>query len=336
MNLFMMELKEYPTMAKRALITGIAGQDGSYLAEFLLQKGYEVFGLDRSDKKIEDRANLRNIKGKINLAKGDLLNQESLIKALQLVKPNEVYNLAAQSLIQDTKNPPSYTFQINVVGVQNLLEAIKIVDTARKIKFFQASSSAMYGDVEKSPQDEKTLFNPKTPYAISKLAAHLLTHFYRENHGMFCGIGILFNHESPRRSPEAIMRKVTKTAVEIKLGIKDKLKMGTLDTYRDQGFAGDYVKAMWMILQQEKPEDYVIATGEKHKIRELVELSFSHLGLDYNKYYEADERFMRKPEHGVLVGDSSKARKNLLWKPEIGFKELVKMMIDQEMKNIKK
>ena len=311
---------------KRALITGIAGQDGSYLAEFLLKKGYQVYAIDRKRDVLP--AYLEAIKNKITLVQADLLDMQTLVTCMREVKPDEIYNLAAQSLVQDPRNPPSYTFQVNTIAVYNLLEAVRV--SGITTRFFQPSSSAMYGDVTTSPQNEKTPFNPKTPYAISKLAAHELTEFYRDRYTMFCGIGILYNHESPRRSPEAIMRKVVSTAVKIKHGEENKLKMGTLDTHRDQGFAGDYAEAMWMILQHEKPDVFVIATGEVHSIRELVGAVFKELGMDYEQYYEFDERFARLPEKGILVGDISKIKMTLGWQPRTKFKELIKMMIESE------
>ncbi len=319
-------------MTKKALITGVTGQDGSYLAEFLLSKGYQVFGLIRRSSTINFER-IAHLQDRVELIPGDLLDPSSLISALQQVNPNEVYNLAAQSFVPTSWCQPVLTGEFTALGVTRLLEAIRVVDP--KIRFYQASSSEMFGMVEESPQNEKTRFYPRSPYGIAKLYGHWMTVNARESYGLFACSGILFNHESPRRGIEFVTRKVTYGAARIKLGIQDTLKMGNLDAERDWGFAGDYVEAMWMMLQQAKPDDYVVATGVTHTVQRLLEVAFGHLGLDYRKHVEIDPGLHRPAEVHHLLGDYSKARRVLGWQPRVTFEELIPMMVDADVERLR-
>jgi GDPmannose 4,6-dehydratase len=315
----------------RALITGITGQDGSYLAELLLSKGYEVVGVvRRSSTESFDRIN--HIKDKIKLVQADLLDQLSLITVIEENKPDEVYNLAAQSFVPTSWVQPVLTGEFDALGVTKVLEAIRLVD--KKIKFYQASSSEMFGKVREVPQKETTPFYPRSPYGVAKVYGHFITVNYRESYGIFACSGILFNHESPRRGLEFVTRKITDGAVRIKLGLASKLALGNLDAKRDWGYAGDYVRAMWLMLQQDKPDDYVVATGQTHSVEEFVKLAFAHLDLDYKKYVVTDPRFVRPAEVDLLLGDPSHAKKKLGWTPEISFEQLAKMMVDADLKRL--
>ncbi|HEY4158766.1 MAG TPA: GDP-mannose 4,6-dehydratase [Polyangiaceae bacterium] len=315
-------------MTKRALITGITGQDGSYLAELLLTKGYDVHGMVRrsSEEKVERIGHLR---GQVKLHQGDLLDQFSLATILSQVRPEEVYNLAAQSFVPISWTQPVLTGEFTALGVTKMLEAIR--HTLPSARFYQASSSEMFGKVQQVPQNEDTPFYPRSPYGVAKAYGHFITVNYRESFGLFAVSGILFNHESPRRGLEFVTRKVTDGAARIKLGLSDKLPMGNLDAKRDWGFAGDYVDAMWRMLQQEKPEDYVIATHETHTVQELCEVAFSHVGLDYKKYVVTDPAFVRPAEVDLLIGDPSKAKKMLGWEPKVRFRGLIEMMVDADL-----
>ena len=315
-------------MAKRALITGITGQDGSYLAELLLDKGYEVFGMVRRAS-TTNYWRIEHLLDRIVLKPGDLLDQLSLIKVLEEVRPHEFYNLAAMSFVPASWDQPMLTGEFNAQGVTRALEAVRRVDPS--IRLYQASSSEMYGKVREIPQTELTPFYPRSPYGVSKVYAHYITVNYRESYDLFAVSGILFNHESPRRGLEFVTRKVTDGVARIKLGMTDTLGLGNMDAQRDWGFAGDYVRAMWLMLQQDQADDYVIATGESHSVRELVELSFGHVGLDWQKHVKLDPRFLRPAEVDHLVGDSSKAREALGWTPEVDFPALVRMMVDADM-----
>lgn len=322
---------------KRALITGITGQDGSYLAEFLLGKGYEVFGLERRSSQ-KNRGNIEHILDKIELVSGDLLDEASLVHALREASPDEIYNLASQSFVYESWKQPVYTGEVTGLGVVRVLEAVRQVNP--KIKFYQASSSEMFGAVQETPQSEKTPFCPRSPYGVAKLYSHWITvnyrESYREPYGMFTASGILFNHESPRRGLEFVTRKITNTAVRIKLGLAKELRLGNLDAKRDWGFAGDYVEAMWLMLQQENPKDYVIGTGEAHSVRDFVEEVFSRLNLDWKEYVKVDKKFLRPAEVYLLCADATRAREELGWKPKVGFRELVKMMVDSDLKLLSK
>ncbi|MFH1390648.1 MAG: GDP-mannose 4,6-dehydratase [Candidatus Margulisiibacteriota bacterium] len=313
----------------KALITGITGQDGSYLAELLLSKGYEVYGMvRRASTESSDRIN--HLMDKITLKQADLLDQLSIIEVIQEVKPDEVYNLAAQSFVPTSWNQPVLTGEFTALGVTRMLEAIRLVNP--KIKFYQASSSEMFGKVLETPQSETTPFYPRSPYGVAKAYGHFITVNYRESYNIFACSGILFNHESPRRGKEFVTRKITDAVARIKLGKLQKLGLGNLEAKRDWGFAGDYVEAMYLMLQQAKPDDYVIGTGETHSVREFVEIAFSHVGLDYKKYVEVDKRFLRPAEVDLLIADNAKARKVLGWKPKVSFEGLVKMMVDSDLK----
>lgn len=314
---------------KKALITGITGQDGSYLADFLLEKGYQVFGLERRSS-TKNRANIKHIEDRINFISGDLLDQNSLIVALQEAQPDEVYNLAAQSFVHESWRQPIYTGDVTGLGVTRMLEAIKTINP--KIKFYQASSSEIFGKVQEISQKETTPFYPRSPYGVSKLYGHWKTINYRESYGIFAVSGILFNHESPRRGMEFVTRKITNAAAMIKLGLQKELLLGNLDARRDWGFAGDYVEAMWLMLQQDRPEDFVVATGNAHSIKEFVEEAFSLVGLDWKNYVKQDSRFMRPAEVDILVGDFSKAKEKLGWSPKVDFKSLVKIMVESDIK----
>jgi GDPmannose 4,6-dehydratase len=322
------KFSEHTPMAKRALITGITGQDGSYLAELLLDKGYEVFGMVRRAS-TTNFWRIEHLLDRIVLKPGDLLDQLSLIKVLEEVRPHEFYNLAAMSFVPASWDQPLLTGEFNAQGVTRALEAVRRVDP--KIRLYQASSSEMYGKVREIPQTELTPFYPRSPYGVSKVFAHYITVNYRESYDLFAVSGILFNHESPRRGLEFVTRKVTDGVARIKLGMSDTLGLGNMDAQRDWGFAGDYVRAMWLMLQQDQADDYVIATGESHSVRELVELSFGHVGLDWQKHVKLDPRFLRPAEVDHLVGDSTKARTALGWTPEVDFAGLVRMMVDADM-----
>lgn len=320
-------------MEKRALITGLTGQDGSYLADFLLEKGYEVFGVVRRSS-TESCERIEHLKGKVTILQGDLTDQHSLIAAIKESNPDEIYNLGAQSFVPTSWNQPIFTGQVTGLGVTRMLEAIRA--TNLKIKFYQASSSEMFGKIREVPQSEKTPFCPRSPYGIAKLYGHWLTVNYRESYGLFACSGILFNHESPRRGYEFVTRKITNAVARIKLGLQKELRLGNLDVKRDWGFAGDYVKAMWLMLQQDKPDDYVIGTGETHSVREFAEIAFNHVGLNYKDYVKVDKRFFRPAEVHLLVANPAKAREKLGWKPTVSFKELVKMMVDADLGRLKK
>lgn len=314
---------------KTAFITGITGQDGSYLAELLLSKGYKVYGMVRR-LSAPNYWRLRDIMDKIELISGDLHDFSSVYKAVKDTKPDEIYNFAAMSFVPISWEQPVLTADIDAKGVINLLEAIRLID--KRIRFFQASSSEMYGKVQAIPQNEKTPFYPRSPYAISKMMAHWLTLNYRESYGIYAVSGISFNHESPRRGLEFVTRKVSYHVAKIKLGLAAEVRLGNLEAKRDWGFAGDYVKAMWLMLQQKRPDDFVIATGKTHKVSEFVEAAFSCVGLDWKKHVVIDKTLFRRAEVDFLLGDSSKARKILKWKPEVDMFGLVKMMVDSDIK----
>lgn len=319
-------------MKKRALITGITGQDGSYLAEFLLEQGYEVIGMIRRSSTVNFER-IKHIQDKVTLAPGDLMDEVSLIGLLREHRPNEVYNLAAQSFVQTSFSQPVFTGEVTGLGVTRILDAIRIVDP--EIRFYQASSSEMFGKVVEVPQRESTPFYPRSPYGVAKVYGHWITVNYRESYNLFACSGILFNHESPRRGLEFVTRKITHGVAQIKLGLAKELRLGNLDAQRDWGFARDYVKAQWLMLQQDQPDDYVISTGQTQSVRRFCELAFSRVGLDYRDYVVQDERFMRPAEVDLLVGDPAKARKKLGWQPETTFEQLVQMMVDADMKLLK-
>jgi GDPmannose 4,6-dehydratase len=314
--------------AKRALITGITGQDGSYLAEFLLEKGYEVFGLLRRSSTMSFER-LEHIQDRIHTIPGDLLDQNSLLEAMRTVRPDEVYNLAAQSFVPTSWNQPVLTGEFTALGVTRLLEAVRVMKPEARV--YQASSSEMFGKAEQVPQNEKTPFHPRSPYGVAKVYGHLITVNYRESYGMYTCSGILFNHESPRRGLEFVTRKVTHGVARIKLGLAEELKLGNLDAGRDWGFAGDYVKAMWLMLQKDEPTDYVIATGVTHTVRELVEVAFSHVELPWEEHVVTDPSLIRPAEVDVLRGDWGKAERELGWRPEVDFEGLVRMMVDADV-----
>ena len=315
-------------MGKRAVVTGITGQDGSYLAEFLLEKGYEVIGVVRRSS-LPNLGRIQHLLDRVSLRPADLLDQLSLLRLIQDVKPQEIYNLAAMSFVPASWDQPLLTGDYNSMGVTRLLEAIRHVDTS--IKLYQASSSEMYGRVREVPQTELTPFYPRSPYGVSKVFGHYITVNYRESYNMFAVSGILFNHESPRRGLEFVTRKVTDGVARIKLGLSDHLPLGNLDACRDWGFAGDYVRAMWMMLQQDQADDYVIATGVSHSVRQLVETAFAHVGLDWQKYVRIDPAFLRPAEVDHLIGDASKAKRVLGWEPSVSFEKLVAMMVDADI-----
>jgi GDPmannose 4,6-dehydratase len=319
---------------KTALITGITGQDGSYLAELLLEKGYKVYGLVRRSSTVTFER-IQHIQDRLELVSGDLTDQNSLFYALEESRPDEVYNLAAQSFVQTSWTQPVLTGDVTGLGVTRMLEAIRIFDRERRIRFYQASSSEMFGKVQAVPQDENTHFYPRSPYGVAKVYGHWATVNYRESYGMYAVSGILFNHESPRRGLEFVTRKVTDGAARIKLGLATGLRLGNLDAQRDWGFAGDYVRAMHLMLQQDQPDDYVVATGETHTVQRLVELAFGAVGLDWREHVSLDPRFMRPAEVDLLVGDPSKARQDLGWEPEVGFEALVTMMVDADLERLR-
>ena len=318
---------------KRALITGITGQDGSYLAELLLEKGYEVHGIVRRSS-TENFERIDHISGRVHLHQADLLDQLSLIDVIKAADPSEVYNLAAQSFVPTSWKQPVLTGEFTAIGVTRVLEAIKLLGRD-KIRFYQASSSEMYGKVQAVPQTEDTPFYPRSPYGVAKLYGHWITINYRESFGMYAVSGILFNHESPRRGREFVTRKVTDGVARIKLGLAKELRLGNLDAKRDWGFAGDYVRAMWLMLQQDKPDDYVIATGETHTVQRLVELAFGAVDLDWQKHVKIDQSLVRPAEVDLLIGSPAKATKALGWKPEVSFEKLVEMMVRSDLERLK-
>ena len=319
-------------MSKRVIITGISGQDGSYLAELLLANGYEVFGLVRRSS-APNLWRIQHLLDRVTLKPADLLDQLSLIRAIDEVRPHELYNLAAMSFVPASWDQPLLTGEFNSQGVTRLLDAVRQVDPS--IRFYQASSSEMFGKVREMPQRESTPFYPRSPYGVSKVFAHYITVNYRESYNLFAVSGMLFNHESPRRGVEFVTRKVTDGVARIKLGLADSLSIGNLDAHRDWGFAGDYVRAMWLMLQQPKPDDYVIATGVSHSVRELVEIAFAHAGLDWQKHVRVDPALLRPAEVDHLLGDASKARQELGWQPEVSFTQLVEMMVDADLERLR-
>ncbi|MBM3782284.1 MAG: GDP-mannose 4,6-dehydratase [Acidobacteria bacterium] len=315
-------------MSKRALITGITGQDGSYLAELLLEQGYTVYGVARR-LSAPNGWRIAHLRDRITIIQADLLDQLSLIKAVEQADPHEFYNLAAMSFVPTSWDEPMLTGEFNSQGVTRALEAIRRVNT--KIRFYQASSSEMYGRVREVPQTELTPFYPRSPYGVSKVYGHYITVNYRESYGLFACSGILFNHESPRRGLEFVTRKVTDGVARIKLGLADHLGLGNLDACRDWGFAGDYVRAMWLMLQQDQPDDYVVSMGVAHSVQELVEAAFAHAGLDWQQYVRTDPRFLRPAEVDHLIGDPTKAHRQLGWQPSVDFTRLVQMMVDADL-----
>ncbi|HVS37887.1 MAG TPA: GDP-mannose 4,6-dehydratase [Gemmataceae bacterium] len=319
---------------KRAIITGVTGQDGSYLAELLLQKGYEVHGVVRRAS-TENFERIAHLGDRIRLHQADLLDQLSLIAVLREVEPHEVYNLAAMSFVPTSWKQPVLTSEFTGVGVTRVLEAIRLLDPKR-IRFYQASSSEMFGKVRETPQCETTPFHPRSPYGVAKVYGHFMTVNYRESYGMFCCSGILFNHESPRRGREFVTRKVTDGAARIKLGLANELRLGNLEAKRDWGYAGDYVEAMWLMLQQERPADYVIATGETHSVGELVEEAFHCVGLDWRRHVVQDPSLVRPAEVDLLIGDASKAQRELGWRPQVGFRELVQRMVAADLQALQR
>jgi GDPmannose 4,6-dehydratase len=320
-------------MAKRALITGITGQDGSYLAELLLQEGYEVFGMVRR-LSTPNTWRIDHLLDRVTLKPADLLDQLSLLRMIDDVRPHELYNLAAMSFVPASWDQPMLTGEFNSQGVTRILDAFRRVDP--KIRFYQASSSEMFGKVREVPQTELTPFYPRSPYGVSKVFAHYITVNYRESYNLFAVSGILFNHESPRRGLEFVTRKVTNGVARIKLGLADKLSIGNLNAHRDWGFAGDYVRAMWLMLQEDQPDDYVISTGVSHSVQELIEIAFSRVGLDWQKHVYQDPALLRPAEVDHLLGDAAKARKQLGWTPNVDFKQLVEMMMDADLERLRK
>ena len=318
-------------MSKRAIIAGISGQDGSYLAELLLEKGYEVTGIVRR-LSAPNHWRIEHLLDRITLRPADLLDQLSLIRVIDEVRPHEVYNLAAMSFVPASWDQPMLTGEYNAQGVTRMLEALRQVDTS--IRFYQASSSEMFGKVRETPQNEGTPFYPRSPYGVSKVFAHYITVNYRESYNLFAASGILFNHESPRRGLEFVTRKVTDGVARVKLGLANKLSLGNLDAHRDWGYAGDYVRAMWLMLQQDEPDDFVVSTGVSHSVRDLVVAAFSHAGLDWRQHVKTDASLLRPAEVEHLIGDSAKARTVLGWSPEIDFDHLVRMMVDADLKRL--
>ncbi len=315
----------------RALITGITGQDGSYLAELLLEKGYEVFGMVRRSS-TESAERINHIKNKITLLQADLLDQLSIINIIEECKPNEVYNLAAQSFVPTSWSQPVLTGEFDALGVTKILEAIRLID--KNIRFYQASSSEMFGKVHEVPQKETTPFYPRSPYGVAKVYGHWITVNYRESYGLHANSGILFNHESPRRGLEFVTRKITDGVAQIKLGLSKQLALGNLDSKRDWGYAGDYVKAMWLMLQQDNPGNYVIATGQTHSVKDFVRTAFEYQNLDYKDHVITDPRFVRPAEVDLLLGDPHLAKKVLDWEPTVTFEQLVRMMVDADLKRL--
>lgn len=319
-------------MEKKALITGITGQDGSYLAELLLEKGYEVYGaVQRSA--TDPYENIRHLLEQIHLIPSDLGDTSSLMRAVEVAEPDEVYNLAAQSFVKSSFDVPVMTGDVTGVGVTRMLEAVRRVKS--DARFYQASSSEMFGKVMETPQRETTPFYPRSPYGVAKLYGHWITVNYRESYGLHASSGILFNHEGPRRGYEFVTQKIASTAVYIKEGLAKELSLGNLDSRRDWGFAGDFVKAMWLMLQQDKPDDYVVGTGETHSVREFCEVAFGHVGLNWEDYVKQDERYMRPAEVDALLADPTKAKEKLGWEPEVSFEQLVVMMVEAVQKRIK-
>ena len=316
-----------------AIITGITGQDGSYLAELLLKKGYQVIGVARRSSTV-NYERIQHFIDDITVVQGDLQDQGSLLSLLEEYKPSEVYNLAAQSFVPTSWNQPALTGDVTALGVTRMLEAIRFVNP--KIRFYQASSSEMFGKVMEVPQSENTPFYPRSPYGVAKVYGHWITINYRESFDMFATSGILFNHESPRRGMEFVTRKISNAVASIKLGKSKELRLGNLEAQRDWGFAGDYVEAMWLMLQQDHPDNYVIGTGETHPVREFCEIAFAHVDLDYKDYVVMDEKFYRPAEVDLLISDPSKARRQLKWEPAVSFKELVTMMVDSDLARLKK
>jgi GDPmannose 4,6-dehydratase len=312
----------------KALITGVTGQDGSYLADFLLEKGYDVYGMVRRSS-TENFERINHIRDRINLVQADLTDQGSIIKIIGEIEPNEIYNLAAMSFVQTSWDQPVLTGDVTALGVTRMLEAIKVVD--KNIRFYQASSSEMFGKVVEVPQTENTPFYPRSPYGVAKVYGHWITVNYRESYDLFACSGILFNHESARRGLEFVTRKVANGAAKIKLGLASELRLGNLDSRRDWGYARDYVEAMWLMMQQDVPDDFVISTEETHSVKELVEIAFGHLDLDWEEFVQTDPRFVRPAEVDLLLGDSTKARKKLGWSPTVPFKELIELMVDADM-----
>ena len=319
-------------MTMKALITGITGQDGSYLAEFLLGQGYEVIGMVRRSSTV-NFGRIEQIQDRVTLAHGDLLDQTSLIDIMREHQPGEIYNLAAQSFVPVSWQQPVLTGEFTALGVTRMLEAVR--SAVPEARFYQASSSEMFGKVREVPQSEKTPFYPRSPYGVAKVYGHWITVNYRESYGLFACSGILFNHESPRRGLEFVTRKVTHGAAQIKLGLARELRLGNLDARRDWGYAGEYVKAMWLMLQQSQPDDYVVGTGRTHSVRELCQVAFDHLDLDWEQYVVADPEFYRPAEVDLLVSDPAKARKELGWEPEVSFEELIRMMVDADLAHLK-
>jgi GDPmannose 4,6-dehydratase len=315
----------------KALITGITGQDGSYLAELLLEKGYEVYGMMRRSS-TETLERIEHLKDKVTLVNGDLLDEMSLIHMLEGIQPDEIYNLAAQSFVHTSWSQPVLTGEFTALGVTRMLDAMRFV--CPKAKFYQASSSEMYGKVHAVPQDEETPFHPRSPYAVAKVYGHYITLNYRESYKIFAVSGILFNHESPRRGKEFVTRKITDGVARIKHGLATELRMGNLDAKRDWGFAGDYVKMMWMMLQQEEPDDFVVATGETHSVREFIELAFARAGLNWKDYVVVDPKFLRPAEVDLLLGNPAKAKAKLGWVPEVTFEGLINMMVDADLERV--
>lgn len=315
-----------------ALITGVTGQDGSYLAEFLLERGYRVVGMVRRTSTLNFHR-IAHIQDKLELVPGDLSDQISLIRILEEYQPDEVYNLAAQSFVQTSWNQPVFTGDVTALGVTRVLDAIRIVNP--KIRMYQASSSEMFGKVVEVPQRETTPFYPRSPYGVAKVYGHWITINYRESYNMHATSGILFNHESPRRGLEFVTRKITHQAARIKLGLADELRLGNLDARRDWGFAGDYVRAMWLMLQRDDPQDYVISTGDTHSVEQFLGVAFGHLDMDWREFVVQDERFMRPAEVDLLVGDPAKAGRDLGWEPKVTFAELVRMMVDADMELVR-
>lgn len=319
-------------MRKCAVITGVTGQDGSYLAEFLLNKGYEVVGMVRRTSTINfDR--IKHIQNKIEIAQGDLLDPSSLIEILREYQPQEVYNLAAQSFVPTSWKQPVLTGEYTALGVTRVLEAIRTVNPG--MRFYQASSSEMFGKVQEVPQTEKTPFYPRSPYGVAKAYGHWITVNYRESYGIHASSGILFNHESARRGLEFVTHKITRAVAKIKLGLAKDIHLGNLESRRDWGYAGDYVEAMWLMLQQPEPDDFVVATGETHSVREFADIAFKHVGLDYRDHVVIDQKFFRPAEVDLLVGNPAKAHAQLGWEPTVAFTDLVKMMVDADLEALK-
>ncbi len=319
-------------MGKRALITGVTGQDGSYLAEFLLSKDYEVYGMVRRTSTVRYER-IQHIQNQINIVQGDMGDHASLITAISTIQPDEIYNLAAQSFVPTSWNQPVFTGDITGLGVTRILDAIRSVNP--QIKYYQASSSEMFGKVREVPQNESTPFYPRSPYGVAKVYGHWITVNYRESYGLFTCSGILFNHESPRRGLEFVTRKVTHHVAMIKLELANEIRIGNLESQRDWGYAGDYVRAMWLMLQQNEPDDYVIATGKTHSVERLLEVAFGHVGLNWRDYTVQDPQFMRPAEVDLLVGDATKANQELGWQPKVTFEELIGVMVDADLKKLR-